>query len=161
MPDFQSSFCPGRRRLLAGAVAFGLSGLHIVRAATATDELRLLAVCRTLFPHEFLTDEAYRAVVQKLQARLAIEPDFATLLDAGLATLPDDFAQRDQATREAALAPCVGTPFFKALRQVTAATLYQLPVTWQSLGYPGPSAGFGGYVDRPLVSLDWLPGVTA
>jgi hypothetical protein len=39
--------------------------------------------------------------------------------------------------------------------------IYYLPGTWRALRYPGPSAPFGGYVDRPLVELAWLEGARA
>jgi len=171
MPDFDPDFSPQRRRLLAGAIAAGLLASHglpsLVSAAPgapAAEALRasqLLAVCRTLFPHAFIGEATWLACVAKIEARVTADPAAAAPVADGLATLPADFASLDQAAREAALAPLAGTPFFKIARQSAAAVVYYAPETWQALRYPGPSAPFGGYIDRPLVELDWLEGPRA
>lgn len=159
----EPGFSPTRRRVLARAVGLAVAGACPWRGIGAaegpgvTRDTELAALFRTLFPHDFLGDDAYRAVVQKLAARLATDPKLGTVIDAGLAALPAGFAAQDQPEREQVLAPHAGTPFFKLLRQAAAGTLYYLPETWKALGYPGPSAPFGGYVDQNLVSLDWLP----
>lgn len=169
MPDSDPAFSPQRRRLLAGAVAAGLLASHglsstafaATGAPLAAEALRasqLLAVCRTLFPHGFLADADYLACVTKIEARAAADPAAAAAIVEGVAALPADFATLGQAAREAALQTLAGTPFFKVARQSAAAVLYYAPVTWKALGYPGPSAQFGGYIDRPLVELDWLEG---
>jgi len=172
MPDSDPKFSPRRRRLLAGAIAAGLlasQGLS-ARAFAATgaplsaQALRasqLLAVCRTLFPHGFLADADYLACVAKIDERAAADPLVATAIAEGVAALPADFAGQGQAAREAALRTLAGTPFFKIARQSAAAVLYYAPATWKALRYPGPSAQFGGYIDRPLVELDWLEGPRA
>ena len=172
MSGTDPQFSPGRRRLLAGAIAAGLvasQGLpsHVFAATGApltADALRaaqLLAVCRTLFPHAFLADADYLACVKKMDERVAADPAAASALAEGVAALPAHFTTLDQAAREAALAPLVRTPFFRIARQSAASVVYYLPGTWQALHYPGPSAPFGGYVDRPLVELDWLEGPRA
>jgi len=159
----EPGFSPARRRVLAHAIGLAVTGAWPWRATWAADvpgatrDATLAAACRTLFPHAFLGDDAYPAVVQKRAARLAADPTLDAVVAAGLQALPAEFAARDQAAREQALAPHAGEPFFKLLRQTAAGTLYQLPATWKALGYPGPSAPFGGYVDQNLVSLDWLP----
>ena len=172
MPASDPNFSPYRRRLLAGAVTAGLLASHglpaRVFAATgaplAADALRaaqLHAVCRTLFPHAFLGDATWLACVEKIEARVKADPAAAAPVAEGLAALPAGFANLDQAGREAALAPLVGSPFFKIARQSAASVVYYAPETRQALHYPGPSAPFGGYVDRPLVELDWLEGPRA
>lgn len=149
-----------RRRLLGAGVALAAASLlpAPARALAGADTraASLLAVARTLFPHAFLADAVYREAVARLEAATTSDGTAAAALAEGLARLPAAFAGLDTAAREAALAPLVGSPFFKLARKATAGAVYQSPVTWQQLGYPGPSAPFGGYVERPLVDLDWL-----
>jgi hypothetical protein len=162
-PDFSAQ----RRQLLrAGvAVAFvatqGLPALALAATPDTARAARLLAVCRTLFPHAFLGEATWLACVARIEERLTVDPAAARSFAEGLAALPAEFASLDQAAREAALAPLVGSPFFKLARQSAAAVVYYAPETWQALRYPGPSAPFGGYIDRPLVELDWLEGPRA
>jgi hypothetical protein len=172
MSGIDPQFSPRRRQLLAGAIAAGLvasqglpaqlfAGTGAPLTADALRAAQLLAVCRTLFPHAFLADADYLACVAKIDARVAADPAAASALAEGVAALPAHFATLDQAAREAALAPLAGTPFFKIARQSAASVIYYLPGTWRALRYPGPSAPFGGYVDRPLVELAWLEGARA
>lgn len=170
MTNPEADFFAQRRRVLRAGVAAalcaaqGLPALAADVAPAATDAARaarLLAVCRTLFPHAFLGDATWLACVAKIEERLKADPTVAAPFAEGLATLPADFPRLDQAAREAALAPLVVSPFFRVARQSAAAVVYYAPETWQALRYPGPSAPFGGYIDRPLVELDWLEGPRA
>ncbi len=172
MPESDPNFSPQRRRLLAGAIAAALLAGHglpapalaatkVPLAAEALRAAQLHAVCRTLFPHGFLGEATWLACVEKIEARVKADPAAAAPVADGVAALPAEFASLDQAGREAALAALAGTPFFKIARQSAASVVYYAPETWQALRYPGPSAPFGGYVDRPLVELDWLEGPRA
>ena len=155
-----------RRRLLqgGGALFVGLAhgGVLAVTAAAPdlgvldTGQARLLQMAmRTLFPHAALGDALYFECVRALDRRLAEDPAQAALFATGLARLPADFAARTQAAREEVLASLSDTPFFGALR-AAASRLYRNPAVWPTFAYPGPSLAFGGYVERPLLELDWL-----
>lgn len=163
----EQDFSARRRQLLRAGIAAafvgaqGLPALALAATPDTTRAARLLAVCRSLFPHAFLGEATWLACVAKIEERLKADAAAAAAFAEGLAALPAEFASLDQAAREAALAPLVGSPFFKIARQSAAAVVYYAPETWQALRYPGPSAPFGGYVDRPLVELDWLAGPRA
>lgn len=114
------------------------------------------AVARTLFPHAFVEAEVYAQAAMKMEDRAGSEPGLASALDAALEQLPLGFPELSAPAREAALETLAGTPFFKLARQASLAAVYTAASTWAALGYPGPSAPFGGYIDQPLVDLPWL-----
>jgi|SRR5690606_7071531 len=118
---------------------------------------RLLAVARALFPHDVLPDTRYREVVRLLDARAAADPEAARRLREGLEQIPSDFRSRPVAEQEALLGRLADTPFFALVRGATVEGLYEQPEVWAVLGYPGPSAPFGGYLERGLADIDWLP----
>ena len=54
----------------------------------------------------------------------------------------------------------LGTPKYMAPEQAGAkavVALYNNPLVWRHFGYEGPSAEFGGYIDRGFDDLTWLP----
>jgi hypothetical protein len=174
MVEFRKGFSLKRRQLMKSAAAIGLlakaaAERSVWAAGDATDPVRglalfapekariLLAVCRTLFPHDFLGDAYYFECVRRIDGRAHRDAAVAAQLAAGLARLPEDFTGMPQHSREAVIQTLVGTPFFKLMRQTTANGLYRTPQVWPHFGYPGPSLEFGGYIDRTLVDIDWLP----
>ncbi|MEQ8659195.1 MAG: hypothetical protein RLW62_00110 [Gammaproteobacteria bacterium] len=172
MPRPTITFSARRRLLLAGAAGalIGASELAFERPARAAEQPdlvafdavaagALLAACRTLFPHPALGDAPYFECVRAIDVAARDNTVYRDQLVAALAQLPAGFAAADQGAREAALAPLAGTPAFKALR-AAAARLYRNPAVWPHFDYPGPSLAFGGWVDRTLLDLDWLPPAT-
>ena len=161
-----------RRRLLLTGVAGALAGsldltFKLPAAAASPPDLvvydapaarTLLAVCRTLFPHDALGDAPYMECVRAIDAAAA-DAGYRASIDAALARLPADFEAADQAARERALSVLRDTPAFGALRG-TAGKLYRNPTVWPHFDYPGPSLAFGGWVDRKMLDLDWLPAET-
>ena len=170
MPFVDVPFSRARRRIvqagLVGAVGvrvpfvlaspLAVPALHVFDAPSAQ---ALLQAMRSLFPHAALGDTPYVDCVRAIDARAQQDAAYRKLIATGLAQLPADFAALDSAGSSAALAQHAGTPFFNVLR-TAAGTIYRNPAVWPHFGYPGPSLGFGGYVDRPLLDLAWLEAAT-
>lgn len=168
---------PGRRRFLrtaaggtaifaGGAIQFALADAGEV--AAVFDELSvlqrnearsLLMLARTLFPHEFLGDSYYAQAVKQLDSAAAADAARADVIRSGLRQLPQNFVELDTRAREQAVAALDGQPFFKLARRTTVSAVYGNPEVWTFFGYPGPSLPFGGWVNRELVDIDWLPAV--
>jgi len=119
----------------------------------------LVTLAHTLFPHPFVTDRQLRQSVDKLAAKAAKDPALLTEVVDLLAELPKNFSTLDQPGREAALRATAAGPALMSLRGAAVNTLYRDPEVWKIIGYPGPSAPFGGYINKTLVDIDWLPNV--
>lgn len=170
---------PQRRRFLrtalGGAVLFAGGPLAFAAAdeaevvaivedlaALQQEQARtLLTVARTLFPHDFLGDSFYAHAVKQLDDMASRDPARATIIRDGLAQLPGNFIDLDTRGREAALGALNAGAFFKLTRRTTVSAVYRNPAVWEHFGYPGPSVAFGGWVNRELVDIDWLPEVTS
>ena len=122
----------------------------------ATQATILLAVTRTLFPHDMLGDRFYWPVVASIDAAMSGAAT-SKAVSAGLAALGADFAGLDAAAREAALAKLEGTPFFTLAYNETINGLYTNKELWQLFGYEGSSVEHGGYINRGFDKIDWLP----
>ena len=48
------------------------------------------------------------------------------------------------------------SPFFKKIRGDLVVSLYNQPAVWAKLGYQGPSAPFGGYINRGFNDQTWM-----
>ncbi|MEX2480676.1 MAG: hypothetical protein WD928_07425 [Gammaproteobacteria bacterium] len=156
-------FSLARRRIVQAGFVAGACAARIPFALAMPDPSvaegptaqALLQAVRTLVPHATLGAEPYLEIVRAIETRAEQDAAFRELITSGLRRLPADFAALDSAASTAALGMEVGTPFFNALR-TAAGALYRNPVVWPHFGYPGPSLGFGGYVDRPILDLAWL-----
>lgn len=123
----------------------------------------LCAAVRTLYPHDVLSDGAYRRVVAFLD-RTAVEvPASRALLTECVAKLeaafPVPFRDRSEGYRVAALKSIEGTPAFRCLQRNAVRFLYDDLEVWQAFGYEGASVHLGGYLHRGFDDLDWLPPV--
>lgn len=116
----------------------------------------LAALARTLFPHAFLTEQQLLRGVSALADRAAGDAELLAQVHALLEGLPANFATLDQARREAALRRSPNGAALLALRGAAVSTIYQDPAVWKAIGYPGPSAPFGGYTGPELADIDWL-----
>ena len=127
-----------------------------LKALTSAEGAALMAMARTIAPHDQLDDAAYALVVQALDAG-----DAATLalLRGGLAQLGGGFATAPESERVAALKALETTPFFKAVRATTLVTLYASPIAYAYFGYEGEAFSKGGYLTRGFNELRWLPEV--
>lgn len=121
----------------------------------------LLAMTRTLFPHEHLPDAVYAIAVKDLDAAAAGNAATLNLLRTGLADLNGSadgaFAKADAPRRLALVTAIAGTPFFNAVRGKCVTSLYDNEMAFATFGYPGSAWEHGGYIKRGFQDLKWLP----
>jgi len=135
------------------------------RAFTAHEGATLLRVLRDLFPHDYLADSRYAAALTPLDDMAAGDADMRSLIKAGVRDLDEramaasnrTFADiPDEATRVRLIAVIEDFPFFAAVHGMCQTPFYNQPDIWPKFGYEGPSAPYGGYIDRGFNDLDWL-----
>jgi hypothetical protein len=158
----------GATGLLTGVLAIG-SPLALLapgrawaldlRALTSDQGTTLLAVARTMAPHDKLDDAPYALVVQALDGSAARDAATLALLRQGISGLGTGFATASEVERVAALKPIETTPFFKSVRATTLMTLYSSPLVYAYFGYEGEAFSKGGYLLRGFNDLRWLPEV--
>ena len=151
--------------LIAGA-RFPGTGVRVLGVAAASEpgshmRQTLLRFVRHLYPHDDVSDAAYGQVVERLLADAGKDPEFDATLSGGLAALdsarqatwlslaPNDQIEvmREQETRA----------YFPAIQAPVRNRLYDHPAVWKVMGYEGPSAHLGGYINRGFDDIDWLP----
>ena len=64
-----------------------------IRSMTSAEAAMLLAMARTIAPHDGLEDAAYAVVVKAVDGMMAGDPGTATLVREGLASLGADFVE--------------------------------------------------------------------
>jgi hypothetical protein len=119
----------------------------------------LMAVARTLAPHDQLEDAAYALVVKAIDTAAASDEALHRQLQEGLARLTEGFAAKPEAARVAALKALEPTPFFQTVRTYTLRNLYSSPIAYSFFGYEGEAFSKGGYLTRGFNDLRWLPEV--
>jgi hypothetical protein len=153
---------------ITGVLAAGSPLLALAPSRTWAVELRalsdaegaaLMAMTRTIAPHDKLEDAAYALVVRALDGEAAQDMGALARLRAGIASLGTGFAAADEASRVAALKKIEGTPFFKGTRATTLQVLYSGPIAYAYFGYEGEAFSKGGYLKRGFNDLKWLPEV--
>ena len=121
----------------------------------------LLAMTRTLYPHDTLADQYYAGVVGALDGEAAGNADLAASLKEGVADLDAamgvPFVELSEGNRLEVLTARQDSPFFQKVRGTTIVALYNNPLVWRHFGYEGASFEFGGYLDRGFDDLNWLP----
>jgi hypothetical protein len=119
----------------------------------------LMAMTRTIAPHDKLEDAAYAIVVQSADADAAKDPATRKLLTEGIATLGANFASAPEDARVAQLKKIEQSPFFQTMRVKTLGTLYATEMAYRYFGYEGEAYSKGGYLFRGFNDLRWLPEV--
>ena len=154
--------------LLAAAAASAIPNSVLAQAAEDTpaipalsnlDETRgrtLLAVSRTLFPHDALPDRFYWPIVSSIDVDMS-SSETANMVVDGLQMLGENFSVLDEAEREQALGKLEGGPFFSLVYTATINGLYLNEELWALFGYEGSSLEHGGYLHRGFDEVDWLP----
>lgn len=142
-------------RLLAQANEQSFTPPELARLSTEQAE-HLLAVARTLFPHDMLADRFYWPIVSTIDSMMSDEETRGTIAE-GVTALGSGFSKLDQADREVALAELEGGPFFSLMYTQTLNGLYLNEELWQIFGYEGSSIEHGGYLNRGFDQVDWLP----
>jgi hypothetical protein len=119
----------------------------------------LIAVARTLYPHDELPDEVYARVGEKLTEAACEDSVAARAIEEGVDGLNDGrpFAELSAGARVEALKGIEGSDFFELVRSTAVAEVYSDERTWRVVGYEGPSFDKGGYLNRGFNDLDWLP----
>ena len=64
----------------------------------------------------------------------------------------------DEAVQVEALKSLQDEAFFGAILGQVLPRVYNHPLIWKHIGYPGSSVEYGGYKDRGFNDIDWLPG---
>jgi hypothetical protein len=126
----------------------------------STDEgITLMAMARTIAPHDKLEDAAYAIVVQSIDGDAGKDPAFRATVKDGVAALGAGFAKAPEKDRVAALQKIEPGPFFQTLRVKVLGTLYGTPMAYAYFGFEGESFSKGGYLKRGFNDLRWLPEV--
>lgn len=154
-----------RRRFLVGAITLAAAQLCPLGAAAADaeypgTEAEWRSVLMSMFPHPDLDPALYQPAAAALVAAAA-DPNVRVLLAAGRASLAEaaggDWQAADAGMRTQAVAAIVGSPLFLLLRQTTVFTFYNDPKVWARFGYEGDAFSFGGWLNRGVDTIDWLP----
>ena len=130
-----------------------------LKALTSAEGAALMAMTRTIAPHDKLEDAAYAIVVQSADADAVADPAMSTLLKEGIATLGAGFATASEDARVAQLKKIEQAPFFQTMRVKTIGVLYATEMAYRYFGYEGEAYSKGGYLFRGFNDLRWLPDV--
>jgi hypothetical protein len=126
---------------------------------TSSEAATLMAVARTIAPHDKLDDAAYALVVQALDTDATKDGNIRKTLREGLGRLGTEFVTATEADRVVALKKAEPSEFFRAVRLKTLQVLYATPMAYVYFGYEGEAFSKGGYVLRGFNNLRWLPEV--
>lgn len=130
-----------------------------LEAFTTAQGAILMAMARTLAPHDKLEDAAYAIVVQSVDADAAADASTRKLFEEGIALLGAGFAAAPEEQRVAALKKIESSPFFQTMRVKTLGRLYATEMAYRYFGYEGEAYSKGGYLFRGFNDLRWLPEV--
>jgi len=126
---------------------------------TSSEGATLLAVARTLMPHDELDDAAYALVIPAIDADASKDEKLLKTLREGIANLGPDIAKNSESTRIEVLKKFESSPFFQTMRLRTVQILYSSPLAYAYFGYEGEAFSKGGYLLRGFNDLRWLPEV--
>jgi len=141
--------------LLAPSRAWAVDLTSLTSAEGAT----LMAMARTIAPHDKLEDAAYALVVRSIDSAAAKDATLHDQLKTGLAGLGAGFAKAPESERVAALKRIETSAFFQTVRAQTLQVLYATPMAIKLFGYEGEAFSKGGYLTRGFNDLRWLPEV--
>jgi hypothetical protein len=130
-----------------------------LKVLTSAEGTALMAVTRTIAPHEKLDDAAYALVIQSIDADAAKDAQMLRMLRDGIHQLGAGFATASEPVRVQALKAVESSAFFQTLRVKTLGTLYATPMAYAYFGYEGEAFSKGGYLVRGFNDLRWLPEV--
>jgi hypothetical protein len=132
-----------------------------LRALSSTEGATLMAMTRTIAPHDKLDDAAYALVVQSVDADAVKDPQQLAILKEGIHRLGPGFTTAAEPARVQALRAVETSVFFKTVRTATLGVLYATPMAYAYFGYEGEAFSKGGYLTRGFNDLHWLPEVPA
>jgi len=128
-------------------------------ALTSLEGAALMAMARTICPHDKLDDAAYALVVRAVDGDASKDEKTNQLVKKGIANLGADFPTRPENDRVEALKKMESSEFFQMMRLKTIQVLYATPMAYAYFGYEGEAFSKGGYLLRGFNDLRWLPDV--
>jgi len=128
-------------------------------ALTTAEATTLLAMARTIAPHDKLDDAAYAFVIKAVDDDATKDERARKMIKEGIAGLGAKFSKSDESERVATLKRIESFEFFQTTRLKTLQVLYATPVAYAYFGYEGEAFSKGGYVLRGFNDLHWLPEV--
>lgn len=126
---------------------------------TSAEGTALMALARTIAPHDKLDDAAYAMVVQAIDGDAGKDEGTRKMIREGITALGQEYATSAENERVAALKKIESSAFFQMMRQKTVQVLYATPVACAYFGYEGEAFSKGGYLLRGFNDLRWLPEV--
>ena len=162
----------GRRAFLAATSAAGavvmVAGSNLViggngawamstKALTGDEAAMLVRMARATYPHAMLDDAIYGTVIYGLDEKASADAELLRSLQEGAATLKEKkFDTLDEAGQAAVLKEIETSKPFQTVRGECVVGIYNNPDVWKVLGYEGPSAELGGYINRGFSDISWL-----
>ncbi len=143
---------------LAG-IARGRAWVVDLTALTSSEGTTLMALARTICPHDKLEDAAYALVIHAIDSEAGREENTCKLVKDGIASLGPGFSASTENDRVATLKKIESSAFFQAMRQKTVQALYASPMAYTYFGYEGEAFSKGGYLLRGFNDLRWLSDV--
>ncbi len=128
-------------------------------AFTSAEGVQLMAMARTIAPHDKLDDAAYAMVIQAIDSDAGKNEKNLRMLKEGITALGAGFAASAENDRVAILKKIESSAFFQAMRLKTVQVLYATPMAHAYFGYEGEAFSKGGYLLRGFNDLRWLPEV--
>ena len=120
----------------------------------------LLKVTRQIFPHPSLADVYYAGVVDTLDAEAGGNAETANLIKQGVAALDAatklKWLELSDGYQLEILRSMESSAMFQKAKGTAVVALYNNPLVWRHFGYEGPSAQYGGYINRGFNDLRWL-----
>jgi hypothetical protein len=130
-----------------------------LRVLSSAEAAALLALIRTIAPHDTLDDAAYALVVKAVDGDAAVSAEARAELKSGVTSLGEGFATVPEEARVLRAKAIESGAFFQSVRIKTLMVLYSSPIAWAHFGYEGESFSKGGYLLRGFNDLKWLPEV--
>ncbi len=140
-------------------IALGRAWAVEMSVFTSAEGSALMALARTIAPHDKLDDAAYAMVVQAVDADAAKDENLRKVTKAGIARLGTNFAKSPESERVMVLKEIESSEFFQTMRLKTLQVLYATPMAYAYFGYEGEAFSKGGYLLRGFNDLHWLPEV--
>jgi hypothetical protein len=141
------------------AIAGGRAWAVDLASLTSAEGATLLAMTRTIAPHDRLDDAPYAMVVKGIDGDASKEAKAHKLVKDGITTLGASFAFSSEAERVGVLKKIEPSEFFQTMRIKTIQALYATPMAYAYFGYEGEVFSKGGYLLRGFNDLRWLPEV--
>lgn len=130
-----------------------------LQALTTAEAATLMAMARTIAPHDKLDDAAYAFVIKAVDADARKDEHIRKMIKEGIASLGPSFAKSSERDRVMTLGNIESSEFFQTMRLKTLQVLYATPIAYAYFGYEGEAFSKGGYVLRGFNDLHWLPDV--